>query len=100
MRYYYEKPEKWTMDEGYILSFLHPLYKAATVYMDKEKKGIAVVQQRFNPLSKVFWWGSIDPWLVDDIASQILIIGSGDMRIVRTRMDYIQHSRLESLCMQ
>lgn len=70
MRYYYEKPEEWTMVEGRVISFLHPLYNKATVYIDRNTHGVAVVQQRFNPKKKVMWWGPIDPWLVDDIASQ------------------------------
>lgn len=69
MRYYYERPEEWTMVEGLTLTFQHPLYNKATVYTNEEK-GIAVVQQRFNQANKVTWWGPIDPWLVDDIASQ------------------------------
>lgn len=26
-------------------------------------KGLAVIQQRYNPENKTTWWGEIDPWL-------------------------------------
>ena len=32
-----------------------------------DKKGIAVIQQRYNPLTKMTWWGEIDSWLTDPI---------------------------------
>lgn len=30
-------------------------------------KGLAVIQQRFNPDTKKTWWGEIDPWLTDTL---------------------------------
>jgi hypothetical protein len=30
-------------------------------------RGLAVIQQRFDPESKSTWWGELDPWLTDDI---------------------------------
>ena len=47
----------------------HPMYQKCTLYL-KNGKGVAVVQKRFNSKTKTFWWGPIDPWLVDDISAQ------------------------------
>jgi hypothetical protein len=30
-------------------------------------KGLAIIQQRFDPTSKQTWWSEIDPWLVDEL---------------------------------
>ena len=29
--------------------------------------GLAVIQQRYDPETKSTYWGTIDPWLTDDI---------------------------------
>lgn len=29
--------------------------------------GLAVIQQRYNPLTKYTWWTEIDPWLTDEL---------------------------------
>lgn len=29
--------------------------------------GLAVIQQRFDPLDKSTWWTEIDPWLTDEL---------------------------------
>lgn len=44
----------------------HPLYDACTLFEFGEK-GIAVIQQRFDPKTKHTWWGPIDDQLRDDI---------------------------------
>lgn len=35
--------------------------------MEIDEKGLAVVQQRFDPNTKTTWWGEIDPWLTDSL---------------------------------
>ena len=32
-----------------------------------ETKGLAVIQQRYDPNTKHTWWGAVDPWLTDPI---------------------------------
>ena len=32
-----------------------------------EKKGLAVIQQRYDEVTKQTWWEEIDPWLANDI---------------------------------
>lgn len=44
----------------------HPVYGKCTLYKLGEK-GLAVIQQRYNPKTKYTWWANIDSWLVDEI---------------------------------
>ena len=44
----------------------HPIYSRCTLYTIKDK-GLAVIQQRFDPDTKHSWWSEIDPWITDDI---------------------------------
>ena len=44
----------------------HPVYDRCTLFKIDDK-GLAVIQQRFDPESKSTWWGELDPWLTDDI---------------------------------
>ena len=60
MRYHYEKPSMY--GERYICN--HPVYSACTLFRIGDK-GLAVIQQRFNPDSKSTWWSELDPWLTD-----------------------------------
>ena len=63
---YYQKPATWKGDKGRLYYCSHPLYNKCTLYFDGEK-GLAVIQQRFDPITKYTWWSNLDPWLVDDI---------------------------------
>lgn len=47
----------------------HKLYNSCTLFQIDERSGfgLAVIQERFNPRTKMHWWGAIDPWLADDI---------------------------------
>jgi len=67
MRYHFDKPdfvseysegETWTGD--------HPLYNRCTLFRIKDR-GLAVIQQRFDPVKKTTRWDMIDPWLNDAI---------------------------------
>lgn len=66
MRYHYEKPTTYSSLYGTEYECNHPVYDRCTLYL-MGKKGLAVIQQRYNPDTKTTWWSAIDPWLTDDI---------------------------------
>lgn len=47
---------------GQIYICNHPVYSKCTLYKIGSK-GLAVIQQRYDPISKTTWWGEIDSWL-------------------------------------
>lgn len=44
----------------------HPVYSRCTLYQI-DKKGLAVIQQRYDPKTKHTWRTEIDPWITDDL---------------------------------
>lgn len=66
MRYHYEKPDLYSSVYGITYSCDHPVYDVCTLFKIKNK-GLAVIQQRYDPISKNTWWGEIDPWLTDHL---------------------------------
>ena len=66
MRHHYEKPTVYSTMYGYTYECDHPVYNNCTLYLI-DKKGLAVIQQRYNPDTKTTWWGEIDPWLTDEL---------------------------------
>lgn len=66
MRYFYERPESYLVTKGITYDCDAELYSRCTLYKDGEL-GLAVIQERFNSKLKIFWWGPIDPWLIDEI---------------------------------
>lgn len=66
MRYHYEKPSVYSSMYGSIYICNHPVYNKCTLYLIGDK-GLAVIQQRYNPATKSTTWGEIDPWLVDSL---------------------------------
>lgn len=66
MRYHYEKPTTYSSLYGVTYECDHPVYDRCTLYLIGEK-GLAVIQQRYDPDTKTTWWGEIDPWLTDDL---------------------------------
>lgn len=66
MRYHYEKPELYSTIYGYTYNCNHPVYNKCTLFKINNK-GLAVIQQRYNPKDKTTYWGNIDPWLVDEL---------------------------------
>lgn len=64
MRYHYEKPDTYLSMYGETYGCDHPVYDRCTLFEIREK-GLAVIQQRYNPDTKATWWGEIDPWLTD-----------------------------------
>ena len=66
MRYYYEKPAIYVSMYGNTYECNHPIYDRCTLF-EIENKGLAVVQQRYDPQTKHTYWTEIDPWLTDSI---------------------------------
>lgn len=66
MRYHYQKPDIFLSMYGKKYKCNHPVYSYCTLFKIGNK-GLAVIQQRFDPDTKSTWWGEIDPWLTDDL---------------------------------
>lgn len=66
MRYHYEKPETYFSVYGKRYICEHPVYDSCTLFTIGEK-GLAVIQQRFDPSTKSTSWTEIDPWFTDEI---------------------------------
>lgn len=64
MRYHYEKPAIYLSMYGNTYECNHPVYDKCTLYLI-ENKGLSVIQQRFDPITKETSWTDIDPWLTD-----------------------------------
>lgn len=73
MRYHFDKTavcygSKNTTHFGMIYFCNHPVYNKCTLFLlGKEKKGLAVIQQRYEPQSKHTWWGEVDAEVADAI---------------------------------
>lgn len=79
MRYYYEKQKFETSMYGKDYPCDHPVYNWCTLYTMAAPKnpdgkpkwvgeiGLAVIQQRYDPITKHTYWGPIDRWLTDPI---------------------------------
>lgn len=66
MRYHYEKPAVYVSIYGSTYECDHPVYNKCTLYLI-DGRGLAVIQQRYDPETKTTKWGEIDPWLTDDL---------------------------------
>lgn len=66
MRYHYILPHFYTHVTGKTYECDHPVYSRCTLYIIG-KKGLAVIQQRYDPETKSTTWAEIDPWLIDEI---------------------------------
>lgn len=66
MRYHYEKPTIYLSMYGKLYICGHPVYSRCTLFQIGEM-GLAVIQQRFDAVTKKTWWGEVDPWLTDDL---------------------------------
>ena len=64
MRYHYEKPSVYSTMYGSTYICNHPVYNRCTLFKIGNK-GLAVIQQRYDPTTKTSWWNEIDPWLND-----------------------------------
>ena len=66
MRYFYE-PSEYKGPRGWKYYHCnHPRYNQCTLYLQGDR-GLAVIQQRFNPGTKMTYWGVLDPELANDI---------------------------------
>lgn len=66
MRYYYEKPKTYSSNYGNLHEVDHPVYNRCTLFKINDK-GLAVIQQRYDPVNKTTYWTEIDPWLTDEL---------------------------------
>lgn len=66
MRYHHEKPKLYRSIYGEVYICNHPVYDRCTLYKIG-KKGLSVIQQRYNKHTKSTRWTDIDPWLTDEI---------------------------------
>lgn len=66
MRYHYKKPAIYVSMYGKLYICDHPVYSRCTLFQIGDK-GLAVIQQRFEPEEKRTWWGEVDPWLTDEL---------------------------------
>lgn len=69
MNAHYERPSTALSLHGETYICDHQLYTYCTLYSARGR-GLAVIQQRFDPDSKCTFWGQIDEYLVDDIYNQ------------------------------
>lgn len=88
MKYFYRKPDLYFPLYGEQIELDHPVYKFGTLY-SKDEVGLIVVQKHFD--CKYCYWGSIDPWLANDIylnpnfPSYFEANASADMPIIEVR---------------
>lgn len=66
MRYHYERPTVYASMYGVTYTCDHPVYSTCTLFQI-ENRGLAVIQQRFDHITKKTWWGELDPWLTDTL---------------------------------
>lgn len=66
MRYHYDKPAIFVSMYGKTYLCDHPVYDRCTLYCIGGK-GLAVIQQRYDPSTKHTWWDELEPWLTDAI---------------------------------
>lgn len=66
MRYHYEKPSIFKPIYGEKYTCNHPVYDSCTLFKISGK-GLAVIQQYYDPISKTTWWSEIQPWLANDL---------------------------------
>lgn len=64
MRYYFEVPAIFLSMYGKRYLCDHPVYDACTLF-EIGGKGLAVIQQRFNPQTKSTFWTEVDACLTD-----------------------------------
>ena len=64
MRYHYEKPSLYSEMYGATYTCDHPVYDKCTLFVIGDK-GLAIIQQRYDPKTKSTRWGEIDPWITD-----------------------------------
>lgn len=66
MRYHFEPPGAYQSRYGRRYICNHLVYNFCTLY-EQSDKGLAVIQQRFEPETKSTIWTEIDPYLTDSL---------------------------------
>lgn len=66
MKQHYKEPNIYTSMYGKVYVCDHPIYNSCTLF-NIDENGLAVIQQRFNEITKVTYWSDIDPWLTDEL---------------------------------
>lgn len=66
MRYHYEKPNTYLPNYGVVYECNHPVYSRCTLFQIG-KRGLSVIQQRFDERTKSTQWDAVDPWLTSDL---------------------------------
>ena len=66
MRYHHIAPRVFVSIYGHTYTCNHPVYSRCTLYL-LCGKGLAVIQQRYEPVTKTTWWTELDPWLTDEL---------------------------------
>lgn len=70
MRYHYKKPKVYLSLYGELYICNHQIYDSCTLFKI-EGKGLSVIQQRFDSDNKCTYWTEIDPWLNDQLYTNI-----------------------------
>lgn len=66
MRYHYDRPDMYSTAFGETYICNHPVYDRCTLFLINGR-GLAVIQQRYDKVTKSTSWGEIDKWLCGDI---------------------------------
>lgn len=66
MRYHYQRPQFNKPVYGKVYICNHAVYDRCTLFQIG-KKGLAVIQQRYDEKTKHTWWGELDDWLTGEI---------------------------------
>lgn len=72
MRYHYEKPPIYLSMYGQRYCCDHPVYNHCTLFLVGER-GLAVIQQRYDPETKHTFWAEVDEWLTDGLYPTVTI---------------------------
>jgi len=66
MRYYHQPSAQNRQHYGSVYICDHLVYSRCTLYLIK-RKGLAVIQQRYDPDTKCTYWTEIDSFLQDEV---------------------------------
>lgn len=66
MRYHTDIPDFYVPIYGSVYYCDHLVYNKCTLFKIGDR-GLAVIQQKYNPVSKNTWWTRVDPWIANAI---------------------------------
>lgn len=64
MRYHTQKPEMYISMYGEVYACNHEVYNKCTLFKIGNR-GLAVIQQQYDPKTKYTYWAELEPWLND-----------------------------------